>query len=72
MAPNCCGAGVKTAIHIAARGVRGGKAELCGAAVMGAGYWVSTVGPDEVVVRRYIQEQEKGDQRLDQLTLMPL
>ena len=36
------------------------------------GYWVSTVGRDEVAVRRYIQEQEKEDQRLDQLTLMPL
>jgi putative transposase len=29
------------------------------------GYWVSTVGRDEVAVRRYIQEQEKEDQRLD-------
>jgi putative transposase len=36
------------------------------------GYWVSTVGRDEVAVRRYIQEQEKEDQRVDQLTLMPL
>lgn len=36
------------------------------------GYWVSTVGRDEVAVRRYIQEQEKKDQRLDQLTLIPL
>jgi putative transposase len=36
------------------------------------GYWVSTVGRDEVAVRRYIQEQEKEDQRLDQLALMPL
>jgi hypothetical protein len=30
------------------------------------------VGRDEVAVRRYIQEQEKEDQRLDQLTRMPL
>ena len=36
------------------------------------GYWVSTVGRDKVAVRRYIQEQEKEDQRVDQLTLMPL
>lgn len=36
------------------------------------GYWVSTVGRDEQAVRRYIQEQEKEDQRLDQLSLMPL
>ena len=26
----------------------------------------------QAAVRRYIQEQEKEDQRLDQLTLMPL
>ena len=36
------------------------------------GYWVSTVGRDEVAVRRYFQEQEKEDRLLDQLTLMPL
>ncbi|CAN5227437.1 hypothetical protein BH20VER2_BH20VER2_02060 [soil metagenome] len=31
------------------------------------GYWVSTVGKNEAAVRRYIQEQEKEDKRLDQL-----
>jgi hypothetical protein len=30
---------------------------------------VSTVGPNEVLVRKYIQEQEKEDQCLDQLGL---
>jgi hypothetical protein len=30
---------------------------------------VSTVGRDEAAVRLYIQEQEKEDQRLDQLGL---
>jgi putative transposase len=30
------------------------------------GYWVSTVGKNEAAVRRYIQEQEKEDRRLDQ------
>ena len=33
------------------------------------GYWVSTVGRNEAVVRKYIQEQEKEDQHLDQLGL---
>ena len=36
------------------------------------GYWVLTVGRDEGAVRRYIQEQEKEDRRMDQLGLMPL
>mgnify|MGYP001606015002 CR=1 FL=1 len=33
------------------------------------GYLVSTVGKDEATVRKYIQEQEKQDQRLDQLEM---
>jgi putative transposase len=33
------------------------------------GYWVSTVDKDEAAVRRYLQEQEKGEQRLEQLVL---
>lgn len=33
------------------------------------GYHVSTVGRDEEVIRRYIKEQEKEDQRIDQLTI---
>jgi putative transposase len=36
------------------------------------GYWVSTVGKNEAAVRRYIQEQEKEDRRLDQLEMMAL
>ncbi len=53
-------------------GVGGEEKELCGAAVWARGYWVSTVGRDAGAVRRYIQEQEKEDQRQDQLALMPL
>jgi putative transposase len=34
--------------------------------------WVSTVGKDEASVRRYIQEQEKEDKRLEQMNLMAL
>ena len=33
------------------------------------GYFVSTVGRDEEVVRRYIRHQEQEDQRLEQLNL---
>jgi len=48
------------------------EAEFCGPALLARGYWVSTVGKDEAAVRRYIQEQEKEDQRLDQLELPAL
>ncbi len=33
------------------------------------GYFVSTVGRDETVIREYIHRQEQEDQRLDQLNL---
>ena len=33
------------------------------------GYYVSTVGQDERVVRAYIQQQEREDRRLEQLKL---
>jgi REP-associated tyrosine transposase len=33
------------------------------------GYFVSTVGRDERVIREYIQKQEQEDARLDQLGL---
>ena len=33
------------------------------------GYFVSTVGRDETVIREYIQYQEQEDQRLDNLDL---
>lgn len=33
------------------------------------GYFVSTVGRDETVIREYIRKQEKEDERLDQLGL---
>lgn len=34
------------------------------------GYFVSTVGRDEAVIRRYIQNQEAEDKRVDQLNLL--
>jgi len=36
------------------------------------GYWVSTVGKNEAAVRRYIQDQEKENRRLEQLEMMAL
>ena len=33
------------------------------------GYFVSTVGRDEAMIRDYIRNQEKEDQRLEQLNL---
>jgi putative transposase len=34
------------------------------------GYFVSTVGRDEAVIRAYIRNQEKEDERLEQLQLL--
>ena len=36
------------------------------------GYYVSTVGHDEATIREYIKNQEKEDQRIDQLSTFPL
>ena len=33
------------------------------------GYYVSTVGRDEGVIREYIQEQEEADRQLDQMNM---
>jgi putative transposase len=61
----------KTAIHIA-RVYAGRRRSFVGQQFWARGYWVSTVGRDEEAVRKYIREQEQEDQRLDQLSLMPL
>jgi putative transposase len=58
----------KSAIHLArVYGER--KRNFVGQHFWARGYFVSTVGRDEGVIRKYIQEQEKEDQRLDQLGL---
>ena len=54
----------KSAIHIA-RTYAGRRRNFVGQHFWARGYWVSTVGRNEAVVRKYIQEQEKEDQRLD-------
>ncbi len=61
----------KSAIHIA-RVYAGRRRNFVGQHFWARGYWVSTVGKNEAAVRRYIQDQEKEDQRLDQMELKPL
>jgi REP-associated tyrosine transposase len=58
----------KSAIHLArVYGER--KRNFVGQHFWARGYFVSTVGRDEAVIREYIQKQEKEDERLDQLGL---
>jgi putative transposase len=61
----------KRAIHIA-RGYAGRRRNYVGQHLRARGYWVSMVGKNEAVVRRYIQEQEKEDRRLEQLEMAAL
>ena len=58
----------KSAIYLArVYGER--KRNFVGQHFWARGYFVSTVGRDEEVVRQYIRHQEHEDQRLDQLNL---
>ena len=58
----------KSAIHLAR--VYGEKRRnFTGQSFWARGYFVSTVGRDEETVKNYIQNQEKEDQRMDQLLL---
>ena len=56
----------KSAIHIA-RVFGGRKRNFVGEHFWARGFFVSTVGRDETVIREYIQNQEKEDRRQDQL-----
>jgi putative transposase len=58
----------KSAIHIA-RTYLGRRKNYTGMHFWARGYFVSTVGADEAMIRAYIQNQEKEDARLDQLGL---
>jgi putative transposase len=58
----------KSAIHIA-RTYMDRKRNFVGQSFWARGYFVSTVGRDEAMVREYIQNQEAEDKRLDQLKL---
>jgi len=58
----------KSAIHLAR--VYGEKSRnFIGQHFWARGYFVSTVGRDEQAIREYIRNQEKEDQRLEQLNL---
>jgi putative transposase len=58
----------KSAIHLAR--VYGEKRRnFVGQRFWARGFWVSTVGRDEKVIREYIQKQEEEDKRSDQLSL---
>ena len=58
----------KSAIHVArVYGER--KRNFVGQHFWARGYFVSTVGRDEAVIREYIRNQEKEDERMDQLKL---
>jgi putative transposase len=58
----------KSAIHLArVYGER--RRNFVGLSFWARGYFVSTVGRDEMVIRAYIRHQEQEDQRLDQLKL---
>jgi len=61
----------KSAIHIA-RVYAGRRRNFVDQHFWARGYWVSTVGKNEAAVREYIQNQEKEDQRLEQLELRAL
>jgi putative transposase len=58
----------KSAIHLAR--VYGERTRnFVGQSFWARGYFVSTVGRDEAVIREYIRNQEDEDKRLDQLKL---
>jgi putative transposase len=59
----------KSAIHVA-RTFHERKRNFVGQHFWARGYFVSTVGRDEAVIREYIRHQEKEDKRFDQLMLL--
>jgi putative transposase len=58
----------KSAIQIA-RTFGGRKRNFTGQHFWARGYFASTVGRDEKVIREYIKKQEQVDRRLDQLNM---
>ena len=59
----------KSAIHVArVYGER--KRNFVGQHLWARGYFVSTLGRDEEVIREYIRRQEEQDRRLDQMDLL--
>ena len=58
----------KSAIHLA-RVYGEQKRNFVGQHFWARGYFVSTVGRDEEVIREYIRNQENEDKRLEQLSM---
>ena len=58
----------KSAVHIASV-FQGRKRDFTGHNFWAKGYFVSTVGRDEKIIREYIKKQEAEDKRLDQLQM---
>ena len=59
----------KSAIYIA-RKYRGKRRNYSGENFWARGYFVTTVGRDEALIRDYIKNQEKADKHFEQLPLM--
>ena len=58
----------KSAIHLA-RVYGENRQNFTGQSFWARGYFISTVGRDEEVIRNYIRNQEQEDQRLEQMNL---
>ena len=58
----------KSSIWIA-QNISNKKQNFIGHKFWARGYFASTVGADEEVVRKYVQNQESDDKRIDQLSL---
>jgi putative transposase len=58
----------KSAIHIA-RTYAGRRHNFVGQSFWARGYFVSTVGRNEDIVKQYIKKQEEADRKIDQLEL---
>ena len=59
----------KSAIHIA-RTYTGHDRNFTGQSYWARGYYVSTAGKDEEVVRQYIRNQQETDFKIDQLKML--
>jgi putative transposase len=58
----------KSAIHLA-RNFGGRQRNFVGRHFWARGYYVSTAGRDEEIIRRYIREQQVEDKRVEQLKM---
>ena len=61
----------KSSIWIAQNVERKARRNFTGHKFWARGYFVSTVGRDEEMIRAYIKNQEMQDRELDQLSMIP-